>query len=120
MWLFTKYGFFSVVCARKNNGLSSDVDTETLMIRARSKNHLENLINSFQDLNDCQIATTHDTDYRYRIFVPKKTWSNVMLDLSSEIDYGNFKSKVHKSLQDQEFSHCLGDIWSVMYRYQDE
>ena len=120
MWLFTKYGFFSVVCARKNSGMGPDVETETLMIRARSKNHLENLAKNFQDLNDYQIATTYETDYRYRIFVPKNVWSNIMKELSNEIDYGNFKGKVHSSMQDEEFSHCLGDIWSIMYRYQDE
>ena len=120
MWLFTKYGFFSVVCARKDPEIGSGVETETLMVRARAKKHLENLAESFQDLNELQIATTYGTDYRHRILVPKKVWSSIMTEMPKEIDYGNFKDKVHSAMQDEEFSRCLGDVWGIMHGYQDE
>ena len=120
MWLFTKYGFFTVVCARKDPEIGSGVETETLMVRARSKKHLENLAEKFQESKDYKIATTFSTDYRYRILVPKKIWNNVMTEMSKEIDYGNFKGKVHSAMQDEEFSRCLGDVWRIMYGYQGE
>ena len=36
MWLFTKHGFFSVVCARQGNGKHGQlIDTARLVVRAR-------------------------------------------------------------------------------------
>lgn len=120
MWIFSKYGFFSVVCARKNDGLSPEIDFDKFMIRARSKNHIENLINNFKELKDLKILTTEDADYKYRIFVPKNTWNQIMMELSADIDYGNFKNAAYKFLNDKKFCSCLGDIWSIMYNYQNE
>jgi len=40
MWIFTKYGFFSAVCARKGNGKHGQaVDPNRIMVRA-SEVHL--------------------------------------------------------------------------------
>jgi len=119
MWMFTKYGFFSVVSARKDF-FSKEIDINTLMIRARNKKHLENLIENFESLKDCEILETKNTDYRYRIFVPKQDWSEIASKMTNEIDYDNFKSKVYQTIKDNDFCHSLGDVWSVMYRYQKE
>jgi hypothetical protein len=40
MWLFTRYGFYSVACALKENGAA---DPARVMIRARCAAHLEQL-----------------------------------------------------------------------------
>jgi hypothetical protein len=37
MWLFTQYGFYSVVCARDLQGDPTRIDPDTLMVRARSR-----------------------------------------------------------------------------------
>ena len=37
MWLFTQYGFFSVVCARDLTGKMKGIDPNTFMVRARSR-----------------------------------------------------------------------------------
>jgi len=117
MWIFTKYGFFSVVSARKS-ATSREIDLNTLMVRAREKSHLQNLINNFDELKNLEILETESADYRYRIFTPKKNWLEVMSKMTDEIDYDNFKSKVYNTLKDGEFCHALADVWSVMYNYQ--
>lgn len=118
MWIFTEDGFFSVVCARKNDGKSPDIDESKFMVRARSKNHLANLKNKYKELENCEIVEMTHSDYKYRIFVDKSLWSDVMMKISQNINYGNFKNKVKKSLNDSYFNSSLGEIWSVMYDYQ--
>lgn len=38
MWMFTKYGFYSVVCARESSKPNAPVDPTRVMIRARKRN----------------------------------------------------------------------------------
>ena len=71
MWLFTRYGFYSIACARRHDGSR---DTETVMIRARLLDHLRNLQERFKVLLDKKILTTRDRDYRYRLIVSKDVW----------------------------------------------
>jgi hypothetical protein len=122
MWLFTKYGFFSAVCARKGKKgkKGKELDPNLFMIRARIQEHLEALIERFEELADCKIKNSNNTDYRFRIFVPKETWAVVMAALTLEIEYGNFKSAVHATQphEDGGYTKKLHDVWSVMYGLQ--
>lgn len=122
MWLFTKHGFFSAVCARQGDGgHGQPVDPDQIMVRARVRNHLEALKEKFSDLlADCEIMEFSGTDYAYRIFVPKPTWSQVMVGLTEEMDYDNFKSKVarHQGSAGADYEHSLHEVWSVMNRLQ--
>lgn len=44
MWIFTRHGFFSVVCARKEQGGPGEaIDPDLLMVRARTRHHLKAL-----------------------------------------------------------------------------
>ena len=53
MWIFTKYGFYSAVCARQGDGSHGQpVDTNRIMVRARIRKHLETLLDQFSDLLD--------------------------------------------------------------------
>jgi hypothetical protein len=61
MWVFTLYGFYSVVCARNQDG-------------AATEHHLATLQGRFTELADYSIRETPDTDYRFRIIVPKARW----------------------------------------------
>jgi hypothetical protein len=119
MWLFTQYGFFSVVCARDLTGKTKGIDPATLMVRARSRQHLTALQTRFAELQSYGITETTDTDYRYRIVVPKAVWSRVVNDLTAEIDYGNFKSRTHEKTGDKHYVEALHDVWEVMYRLQE-
>ena len=57
MWIFTKYGFFSAVCARRGDGNHGQpIDSDRIMVRARVRGHLEALMKRFPDLlGPCEI-----------------------------------------------------------------
>src|SRR5205809_7645837 len=96
MWLFTKHGFFSAVCARQGDGrYGQPVDPDRIMVRARMRGHLEALKGHFPALfAGCEIRESAGTDYTYRIFVAKPAWAEIVAALAAETDYDNFKSEV--------------------------
>jgi len=122
MWLFTRYGFFSVVCARQGDGRHDrPLDRDRLMVRARLRAHLEALRERFANLlADCEICEFVGTDYAYRLFVDKPAWAEVVVGLNNEIDYGNFKSEVarHQGREGRAYEEALHSVWSVMNRIQ--
>ena len=65
MWIFTRHGFFSAVCARQGDGgYDQPVDPNRIMVRARA--HLEALGERFLDLlGDCEILENAGTDYAF-------------------------------------------------------
>ena len=122
MWLFTKYGFYSAVCTRQGDGRHGQpVDPSRIMVRARTRPHLQSLKDRFPDLiGSCEIKEYVGTDYAYRIFVDKPVWSQVLVGLSEDTDYDNFKSEVAR-FQGQDgadYEHSLHKVWSVMHRLQ--
>jgi len=123
MWVFTKYGFFSAVCARQGHGeYGQPVDTDRIMVRARVRTHLEGLRERFPELlEDCEILESAHTDYACRIFIAKSIWSEVLAALADETDYDNFKSAVGGNLGTggAAYGHALHDVWTVMYRFQE-
>ena len=123
MWIFTKYGFFSVVCARKGNGSHGQpVDSDRSMVRARVRGHLEALKKRFPDfLGNCEIQESTGTDYAYRLFVQKSAWSQLLAELGNETDYDNFKSAVsrYQGRSGTAYEHSLHEVWSVMHKLQE-
>jgi hypothetical protein len=121
MWIFTKHGFFSAVCARKGTGKHGQpIDPDRLMIRARVGEHLKALKERFPSLlGESEIQESHNTDYAYRIFCEKRTWSEVLSGLAKETDYDNFKSAVagHRGPGDA-YERSLHDVWALMYKLQ--
>ena len=122
MWLFTKHGFFSVVCARQDDGTQGQpIDSTRLMVRARVRGHLEALKERWPDaLGPSDILTSTRTDYRFRMFVDKQAWSRVIAELTLETDYDNFKSAVarHQGPAGAPYERALHDVWEVMNRLQ--
>jgi hypothetical protein len=122
MWIFTKYGFFSAVCARTGDGRQSrPVDPDTIMVRARTRDHLDALTKRFADLlAACEVKEFAGTDYRYRLFVPKSQWREVVSRLADETDYDNFKSEVarHQGGAGAAYQHSLHKVWSVVRELQ--
>lgn len=123
MWMFTKHGFFSAVCARQGSGGHHEpVDPNRIMVRVRDRGHLEALKKRFPDwLSDCAIQEFTGTDYPHRIFVDKPTWCRVLAELAEETDYDNFKSKVarHQGNAGAAYSRSLHKVWSVMHGLQE-
>jgi len=122
MWIFTKHGFFSAVCARKGNGKHGQpVDPDRIMVRGRLRSHLKALKERFPNLiGECDIQETAGTDYAFRLFVPKPAWVQVFAGLAEETDYDNFKSEVanHQGEAGAAYEHSLHDVWSVMHKLQ--
>ena len=123
MWLFTQYGFFSAVCARQGDGSHGQpVDPDRIMIRARRREHLDRLLARFAEAFDgIEVHESTATDYRFRIFVDKTDWADVLQDLGDELDYDNFKSAVANRLTsdtDGDYENALHDVWEVMYGLQ--
>ena len=119
MWLFTKHGFLSVVCARQDDGKQGQpIDMARLMVRARVRGHLEALKKRWPDhLGLCDIRTFAGTDYAFRMFVDKPAWSRVLSELGLETDYDNFKSEVarHEGAAGSPYRACaprrvVGDV----------
>jgi hypothetical protein len=123
MWLFTKHGFYSVVCARQGDGRHGQpVDEARLMVRARVRGHLEALRQQFPELlGEAQIRTFEGTDYAYRLFVPKAVWTTVAAALAEELDYDNFKDEVGRvqGRAGTDYERALHDVWEVMYGLQE-
>ena len=122
MWIFTKHGFYSAVCARQGDGKHGQpVDPDRIMVRARVREHLEALTARFPDLlGRCEIREFAGTDYAFRLFVEKSAWSQVLAGLAEETDYDNFKSEVarHQGRAGAAYEHSLHEVWSVMNRLQ--
>jgi hypothetical protein len=122
MWVFTKHGFFSAVCGRQGSGEHGQpVDPDRIMVRARVRKHIEALATRFPDLlGQCDIREFAGTDYAFRIFIDKGTWSRVVSGLAEDTDYDNFKSEVehHQGRAGAAYANALHDIWSVTYRLQ--
>lgn len=122
MWLFTRFGFYSVTCARQDgNRPGAAVNPGVFQVRARVRQHLENLIDRFPTLlSECEIVETPRNDYLWRIFVPRETWNEVAAYLADDITYDNFKSECSRQMGDQTFGYAtaLHDVWSTMGRMQ--
>ena len=122
MWIFTKHGFFSAVCARQGNGKHGQpVDPDRIMVRARVRGHLDALKKRFTDLlGECEIQESAGTDYAFRLFVQKSAWTQVVAELAEETDYDNFKSEVarHQGRSGAAYEHSLHEVWSVMNKLQ--
>lgn len=122
MWIFTKYGFYSAVCARQGDGSHGQpVDPDRIMVRARVRSHLEGLQARFpEQLGNCTVEQFPFSDYAYRFFLDKKTWASVVTELVSETDYDNFKSEVrlHQGSAGADYEEALHRVWGDMMRLQ--
>jgi hypothetical protein len=106
VWLFTRYGFFSIASGSKGK----NIDHETIMIRSRSADHLRRLQKRFPELQS-KIKSWQYRDYRYRLIVPKSVWVKVMTALAEEQEWSNFKDEA------KEFQGVEGrDYISILHK----
>jgi len=129
MWLFTKYGFFSIVAAKKiviRKGKpvkTQQLDPNKVMVRARSEEHLVALCKRFK-LPLEWIAVTANTDYRYRILLTVKKWLWVSGALAEEAtEVRNFKACVEDESplppeEKSDYLDALHEVWHTMFDLQ--
>jgi hypothetical protein len=108
MWIFSQYGFYSVVTGNEEVG--------KIQLRTRDRNHLENLKNAIPELANVAITQTDNADYQYRLIVDKVVWTDIIMPKLSDIDYGNFKSRVEERFGRQaKYSKFLHRLWEAVY-----
>lgn len=108
MWLFTTRGFYSVV------EKPSDKEADTLTVRARSRQDLANL----SDLIEATPYRIDNSDYPWRITVDRKEWNAVMVKLTEEIQYDNFKDAVCDRNPDRYYPYI--NVWWTLLEIEDE
>lgn len=112
MWLFTRYGFFSVTRSRQ--------EPEKLQIRARAKEDLEKLVDFaggfgwYPGEHFSEIIETPAADYRYRMLCVPSQWAAMAEMLAFDIDYPNFKDEI----TDPKRHRLYAQVWGVMLALQ--
>lgn len=114
MWLFSKIGFFSAVACQNKD---KTPDFSRICVRARVRQHLENLVKLYD--HNYEILETPDRDYRYRIITTAKEWEGLVSVITSRIDYTNFKDSV-ATTGDISYETSLHNVWDVMYGLQNQ
>lgn len=118
MWLFTRYGLFSVTQPTRDNADAKA--SELVQVRARMRMHLQALQARFPVGLAGEILESDDTDYRYRLIVPRDRFERVAAALVSELDYSNFKGACgrHGAWLGPSYSHALHQVWSIHHGLQ--
>src|SRR5208283_5691505 len=116
MWIFTRYGFFSIACADTEDG---SIAPDKVMVRARLNKHLEILKERFSDteVGMAEIQSSGHTDYKYRIVVSKSAWVAALTELASEQTWSNLKNEASRFSRVKKMAStyvdALHSIWDV-------
>jgi hypothetical protein len=108
MWIFTDTGFVSAVKKPQDGGLIS--------VRARDKSSLNELISQTK----AELVQTPNGDYPWRIFVTQEQFAHWVTEVALNLNYSNFKSRVHKVNPSATYINSLHDVWAVMTHTEDE
>ena len=104
MWIFTTFGFFSVV---QKQG------SPQLTVRARVGDDLDRLRERYLPSLSPTTAGA-GTDYRYRATVPHEHLALAMAAIVRDVDYSNFKSAVARQ-QDGRREAVYHKVWDALW-----
>lgn len=104
MWVFTKYGFYSIVQDKDNE--------QRILVRTRVKGDLEKVFPG------AEIQEDAGSDYRFRVNVHRENLEPWLAAEAEDIDYVNFKAAVNTV--DDRRGQYYGLIWSIMADMQDQ
>jgi hypothetical protein len=111
MWLYTKLGFFSIVH-------KPPCKKDELLVRTRCREDIEVLSEKLSQTSDFKgtIIESPNSDYAYRMVVPRSILAPFMAGLMEELDYGNFKATLPSSdrLRHDAYLKC----WRAMSEWQ--
>lgn len=109
MWLFTNFGFFSIV---------QKPGTGFLTVRSRVKGDLDNLRQHYlPELS--AIVSKAGTDYPYRATCGHEAFAVAAGKIAKDITYGNFKNEV-AARQGKTRAHRYGKVWQALYDMPDD
>lgn len=121
MWIFSTYGFFSIV--KKPDHRTGAI---AFHVRARRRQDLENLIGaraayrSSDAIGLEDIVDTPEGDYCSRLILTAYAWGTFAEVLFSSVDYANFKTEIAATPDQVDKLGLLNRIWSIMADYQEE
>ena len=108
MWLFTKFGFYSVV---------QKPGEDCLTVRARVREDLDRLrANGLLALDE---TLDHvGTDYPFRARVSREAFGEALKDISLNLNYSNFKNAVNRELGMSRANVCH-NVWVVLMELEN-
>jgi len=106
MWVFTKEGFYSVVC--------KDRGKDEVLIRTRCKDDLLNICSKLNVKLD--ISKSENSDYLYETVCKKQLWAKYLSDYVFDLDYDNVKENI-AILGDKARMDAYQTVWSTMYNW---
>lgn len=109
MWLFTNFGFFSVVRKQSDKGLTIRSRTRSDLDRLR-KHYLPSLSPSRAD---------EGTDYPWRANASSAAVAEAMRAIAEDISYSNFKDDVALQLG-KDRAKRYAKVWSALYDMPDD
>jgi hypothetical protein len=87
-------------------------DPTRLLVRARRKIDLQNVV------GDADILETPERDYRYRSFIDREKFKQIVVAGIDAITYGNFKNSVPEEYAD--LHDMYADFWMMHRSYGDK
>lgn len=106
MWIFTNKSFLSVV-----EHYDQKKYKDVMVVRARRSNDLK------AAFPHAEIIETFDSDYRFRVFVTRRTVQRFLNDAVDDIDYDNFKDSI--APEENERHSAYLKVWMAMNSFQD-
>ena len=109
MWLFTSFGFYSVVLDRTG---------KKLMVRARARDDLDRLRDAYLP-SLSKTMSSPKLDYPFRAFAKPTLFARAAAKIAKDIDYPNFKARVAKQMGEDR-AHLYEKVWAVMRKVPPE
>lgn len=112
MWIFTTFGFFSIVAHREK--------PEHLLVRARQRTDLFNLLQKLpQGYKKPEPFEDPYADYRWRAVVERPAVAFLLSRICDQMAYDNFKNAVAES-QGLDRAKLYSAVWSTVRHLQDD
>jgi hypothetical protein len=111
MWIFTRDGFFSIAATKF-------CQPGDVAVRARKKEHLENLM--ARHGLEAEILIFPEADYRYRIQISKEMWGKTLEAEAKGLDYSSFKDAMEEALLSADYLRAMFSTWSTIHKIQTE
>lgn len=105
MWLFTNFGFFSIVAHR--------TQLDFLLVRARVAADLMELNRRLPEGARVPVVETKNADYGYRCTVRRAAMVGLMAQLPANIGYDNFKTEVAR-VQGHRRASVYHRVWDAL------
>jgi hypothetical protein len=123
MWIFTVYGFYSVVDARRLR--SSPSKDDPMVVRARVRKHLvalRDVCGHIPGVSEAAIVRTGGKDYLYRMPLRRDAAAACMAYLMEANIASNFKGACLQAVRDHnldaKYEAALHRVWEIMYSIQ--